>query len=259
MAADMPLKAPEPAMPCVWCGFYAGGNVGYGFGTTRATGNTFYTGNLGGSTQGTTGLWTLSDNLTGVLGGGQVGYNFQINPTTIVGFELDVQAAGLASAGNVAIPLTVLGANGLQSHSGFASTSERLDWFGTLRGRLGGTPFNPDVMLYATGGIAVGHVKGALSYSEFFPSNGGLVVGAGEFNAIRLGWTAGAGIEWAPIMFRGWSLKAEYLYTELGGIDAKVPVNTLAAGPANPPTFIASQSSLNRFSIVRVGVNYHFN
>jgi len=256
MAADMPLKAPEPI--CVWCGFYAGGNIGYGFGQTRATGNTFYTGNLGGAA-GTTGLWTLSDSLTGVLGGVQVGYNTQINPTSIVGFELDFQAAGLSSAGNAAIPLTVFGANGLISHSGFASASERLDWFGTFRGRLGGTPFNPDVMLYATGGIAVGHVKGLLSYSEFFPGNGGLVVGAGEFSAIRLGWTAGAGVEWAPIMFRGWSLKAEYLYTELGGTDAKVPVNTLAAGPANPPTFIASQSSLNRFSIVRVGVNYHFN
>jgi outer membrane immunogenic protein len=115
-------------------------------------------------------------------------------------------------------------------------------------------------MLYVTGGIAAGHVKGLLSYSEFFPSNGGTIVGAGEFSAIRLGWTAGAGIEWMPTMFRGWSLKAEYLYTELGGMDAKVAVNTLAAGPGGIfPTFIASQNSLHRFSIVRVGVNYHFN
>jgi outer membrane immunogenic protein len=114
-------------------------------------------------------------------------------------------------------------------------------------------------MLYATGGIAVGHVKGALAHSEFFPGNGGLIVGAGEFSAIRLGWTAGAGVEWMPAAFRAWSFKAEYLYTELGGIDAKVNVNTLAAGPGGFPTFIASQSSLHRFSIVRVGVNYHFN
>src|SRR5215510_11325724 len=74
MAADMPLKAPEPI--CVWCGFYVGGNIGYGFGQTRASGNTYYTGNLGAANAGTTGLWTLSDNLTGAIGGGQFGYNF---------------------------------------------------------------------------------------------------------------------------------------------------------------------------------------
>jgi hypothetical protein len=76
MAADMPLKAPEPI--CVWCGFYAGGNIGYGFGQTRATGNTFYTGNLGGGTAGTTGLWTLSDNLTGILGGVRPAISFRL-------------------------------------------------------------------------------------------------------------------------------------------------------------------------------------
>jgi hypothetical protein len=73
MAADMPLKAPEPI--CVWCGFYVGGNIGYGFGSTRASGDTYYTGNIT-VPPGITGLWTLSDNLSGVLGGGQVGYNF---------------------------------------------------------------------------------------------------------------------------------------------------------------------------------------
>jgi outer membrane immunogenic protein len=258
MAADMPFKAPEPI--CVWCGFYVGGNFGYGFGQARVNGNTYYTGNLGAANAGTTGLWSLSDNLSGFVGGGQLGYNFQINPTTIVGIEADFQAAGLGSSGNAVTAPTIIGANGLISHFGAASNSERLDWFGTLRGRLGGTPFANNVMLYATGGIAAGRVKGILSHTESFPTVPAGIVGAGEFNAIRLGWTAGAGVEWmAPVGWGRWSFKLEYLYTELGGIDAKVNVNTLAFGNPGFPTFIASQSSLNRFSIVRLGVNYHFN
>src|ERR1043166_8203517 len=257
LSADIPVKAP-PIVSCIWCGDYVGGNIGYGFGKASATGDTFYTGNLGGAA-GTTGVWSLSDNLTGVLGAIQVGRNTQINSKLTLVIELDFQGSGLSSAGNAATPLTVAGANGLQSHSGVATSSERLDWFGTVRGRLGVTPFSRETLLYATGGIAFGHSRGTLSYSEVFPGIPATIVGAGQFSTTRLGWTAGVGVEWAPAAVRAWTFKVEYLYTDLGGMEARVPVNTLPIGPAGFPTFVASQSSQNRFNTIRAGVNYHFN
>src|SRR5689334_4681426 len=137
-AADMAVKAPPPPVAtCIWCGFYIGGNVGYGWGTTDIVGSNFYTGNLGGTTAGVIHAYGLSNHMEGAVAGGQIGYNTQISPNLVVGVEADIQWADLKSSGNAFVPLTPVGLLGLNPNSLTIATSQRLDWFGTVRGRLG--------------------------------------------------------------------------------------------------------------------------
>ena len=87
--------------------------------------------------------------------------------------------------------------------------------------------------------------------------------GAGNFSDTRVGWTAGAGLEW--MFWPNWSTKVEYLYYDLGnvtftnGVLATSYLTPRLAGPTLSAA-VASQSR-TRFDghIVRVGVNYHFN
>src|SRR5204863_9573066 len=89
-AADLPypVKAPPLAPvppPSSWAGFYLGGQIGYGEDAVRWR-------NLGGSA-----AFSPLDSLTrdrgsGVIGGGQLGYNFQVN-RLVFGVEGSVSAA----------------------------------------------------------------------------------------------------------------------------------------------------------------------
>jgi outer membrane immunogenic protein len=75
---------------------------------------------------------------------------------------------------------------------------------------------------------------------------------------IRVGWTAGGGLEW--LFAPNWSLKVEYLYYDLGRVSyALFPLQQFGGFGTVLDTVGASQSS-TRFSgnIVRAGLNYHF-
>jgi outer membrane immunogenic protein len=151
-----PVAAPVPYLaPPRWYGPYGGLNFGYEWG------------NLEG----------FSVNPTGLIAGGQVGYNWQ-NGEFVFGGETDLQASGADAT--------------------FAPYQFSNPWFGTLRGRagiaLGYTLF------YATAGLAYG--EGKIDYGNLSDTN------------TALGWTAGAGIEFA--FTPCWSIKAEYLYYNLG-------------------------------------------
>jgi len=100
----------------------------------------------------------------------------------------------------------------------FSALSEehKIDWFGTVRGRFG-YPMGP-VLFYATGGLAYGEVNrnGNVAGQTNFVLGGTVNNFAGSYSAssTRAGWTAGAGIE--GMLSRNWSVKAEYLYMDLG-------------------------------------------
>jgi len=217
-AADMPTKAPmytkAPVIvpPYNWTGFYIGGNVGYSWGRQDVS-------LLPGGT-------TDSVRLDGVIGGGQLGYNWQFNQI-VLGLEADIQASGQKGDGIDPAPI----------NSTFLPTitfNDKLDWFGTVRGRLG---FAQDRWLaYVTGGWAYGH--GNLS---------GTATGFGAFSASTnySGWTVGGGVEWA--FMDKWSAKLEYLYIDFG--DGP----TIALAP--PTTVVGGKMTDN---IVRVGLNYKF-
>src|SRR5262249_20413421 len=125
-----------------------------------------------------------------------------------------------------------------------ASFSQRIEAFGTFRGRVGFLA-TPDFLLYGTGGLAVASFRTSASATA---TAAGLVAGVSAATSqTRGGWAVGAGIEgmFAP----RWSAKLEYLYADYGRFN-----NNLAfAGPV-----IIGTSTRVSDNIIRAGVNYHF-
>lgn len=226
-AADLPVKAPVYKAPIIapvynWTGFYVGLNLGGSWGRQD--------GDLIGALIG-----SGSNNLDGLIGGGQIGYNWQINQW-VFGLEADFQGSGQKADGSFVIPpiVGIAGGNGLT-----ASYSDKLEWFGTVRGRVG---YAFDRWLpYFTGGWAYGH--GVLDGTATVTPAGA----ATAFSASHdySGWTIGGGVEWA--FANNWSAKLEYLYIDFGD-GPTVPVSATSS-------IVAGKMTDN---IIRAGVNYKF-
>ncbi|QGM44880.1 outer membrane protein [Methylocystis heyeri] len=270
-AADLPSRKAEPvyvppAPTFTWTGLYGGVNIGYSFG---AGGNE--NGGLGyivtNAPAGTPlpggAAWNLPSNINGVTGGGQVGYNYQFNPWLVIGLEADIQASDAHSQS--------AGAGGAATvapwfpHSALVNSTKSVDWFGTVRGRVGLTlPSYPNLMLYGTGGFAYGQVVNSFGVNDVYVSPtgpSGVVIGPrGSYDNTNTGWTAGGGIEWTPLpysAFSAFSVKVEYLYTDLG--NTTVSGTSLTSFPGGGPVFAYSHTSPTRFSTIRAGLNWHFN
>jgi outer membrane immunogenic protein len=227
-AADMPAKmvtkAPIVDPPFSWTGFYVGGNAGYSWGRqcnslTDPTGAILF-GN------------SNCDRLNGFIGGGQLGYNWQYNQW-VLGLEGDLQWSGQKRDGTFFIPSTAIL---LVVPATNAIYTDKLEWFGTVRGRIGWA--NGRWLPFITGGWAFGH--GNVSGS----STGG-IVSTSSASQNYSGWTVGGGLEWA--FANRWSAKAEYLYIDFGNGP------TVAITPA--VNFVSGKMTDN---ILRLGVNYHF-
>jgi outer membrane immunogenic protein len=206
-----------------WNGFYVGGNVGYSWGKSDF--------DYSFGTAATSGVG--SSKPKGVLGGLQGGYNWQ-NKQWLLGVEADFQLTGqkgdsLSLCGD---PQTCLRT--------FFSATQKLPWFGTLRGRLGFASAD-DLLLYGTGGIAWGRVK-----TEVSGQNGSTVPFNSDASTTKTGWTLGAGVEKA--FASNWSVKLEYLYLNLGTVSQTIPA---------APGTLAINSTV-KDNIVRVGVNRKF-
>ena len=116
------------------------------------------------------------------------------------------------------------------------NSTKKVDWFGTVRGRVGFTlPSMPNLMVYGTGGFAYGQVVHNAGFADNFLGLRRISsVGHGYYDNTKVGWAAGGGLEWSPSMFPAWSLKAEYLYVDLGSTHANsVPLN--GAPRRSPP------------------------
>ena len=126
---------------------------------------------------------------------------------------------------------------------------QRLEWFGTFRGR-GGFLVTPTALLYATGGLAYGSVETGVLLAGFNAAGAPIsTTFVGE--STRVGWTIGGGLEWK--FARNWSGKLEYLYMDLGNTSNTVFLTT---GPgAGIGANITSRVTDNIF---RAGVNYQF-
>ena len=224
-----------------WSGFYAGINLGGGFGNGSAN-ESGHSSNLDFAYNNGNGNIPSNYNITsnGVLGGGQIGYNLLIKKI-ILGFETDFQGSGISGNKNIYIPST----SDLCESSNNAKND--LNYFGTSRLRLG---FNPvdSVMLYATGGFAYGNTS--TSSKTAWNSGGSSCDGplSGSSNTTAVGWTTGLGAEY--FFIQKWSLKAEYLYVDLGKTKYT----------ANVPTNDASMDYQfdQQYNIFRLGLNYKF-
>ena len=231
-AADLYRAPPAPsyAPPAVyadlnsWSGFYVGINGGYGW---NSSGNSIgynygNTGSIGGTDQ------SGAPQPQGGFGGAQIGYNFQ-SGSLVFGVETDFQG------GNISDRITGLTVNGNDF-----SSRESVDWFGTVRGRIG-YAFG-GVLVYGTGGVAYGDVR-----QGAFVASGVNSVAFGS-DSTQIGWVAGGGVEYK--ITPSWSLKGEYQYIDLGSQTLSSTDTTGASVTATGPE--------NSFSTVRLGLNYRF-
>ena len=198
---------------------------------------------------------------SGFIGGGQIGYNYQMG-WFVWGVEADFSGADIS--GSASKPVTATGvdliAPALIVNTATGTANQKLDWLGTLRGRVGFVPFTP-LLVYATGGLAYGHVSTDTTLSDTVTVTGPTGVcpcsatSTASTSSTQFGWTAGGGFEW---MFAPhWSLKAEFLYYNLGTVSTNMTLVQLNSGV--PFTTIGITSTANvRGDIARGGINYRF-
>ncbi len=251
-------KAPVPPV-AGWTGFYAGVNVGYGFNDPTVS---FSRNDPASALTFPTGIPAASYNVEGVLGGAQIGYNWQISPAGLLGLEADFQGSNIKGSTSA----TFVGAIATPF---FVNTQQSVEWFGTVRGRAGWLASNK-LLVFATGGLAYGSVKdsvavgpltagGVLTVQNGFSSNCALGVGvpcivAGQ-SKIQAGYTAGGGLEYAA--WQNVSLKLEYLYVNLGSRNQTATALVLA-NPATAASSVNAHFSDLDFQVVRAGMNWRF-
>lgn len=246
-------KAPS-AVVADWTGFYAGVNVGYGFSdpTVTFTPNDAHAANRMPASQ------QVAYDVAGVLGGAQIGYNYQAAPNWLIGLEADFQGSGIKNS-------TV--ANFAWIDPAAISSEQKVEWFGTLRARAGWLA-NDKLLIYGTGGLAYGSVRenltvGMTTAAASAGAGGGnshdcitvpSACFAGNSSKILVGYTVGGGLEYTA--WTNLTVKIEYLYVNLGSSDTTVVARPL--GFVVPPsTFNAHFSDLH-FNVVRLGANYRF-
>jgi outer membrane immunogenic protein len=244
-AADMApapyVKAPIVAPVYNWTGFYIGGNVGYSWGRSNDTST--LTNGAGGALITT----ATGSNLDNVVGGGQIGYNWQVDRSWVLGLEADFQGTGEKGNINYTCPAGVCTptTGGLAVTPGPAvplTATQQIDWFGTVRGRVG-VLATPTWMVYGTGGLAYGEVKTGVTSPL-------ATVSATNTN---VGWTAGAGIE--GVIGGNWTAKLEYLYVDLGKVSGGLNTGVAALGGG---TLSQNYNSHVTDNVVRLGINYRW-
>ena len=208
MAADLPLKAPAAKTVYDWTGFYLGGHVGYG-------GGSFGPGTNPLPEQGV----FFPHSITGVIGGYQAGYLRQLSSHVVLGIEADASFTG---------PLDVPALIPAPFHT-------TIDYVGTVRARAGYA--SGTLLAYVTGGFAWGH-----SHININDAPGAIVSSPGQN---QLGWTAGAGVEFA--VSGNWSAKLEYDYTDLARRTYDLSGFGLPAVNVDP-----------NIHLVKLGLNYRF-
>jgi outer membrane immunogenic protein len=234
-AADLPVKAPMyTKAPVVaplynWTGFYIGLNAGYSWGRQDN--------DLVNVVTGVT-EFSNSDHLNGFIGGGQIGYNWQVNQW-VFGLEADFQGSGQKGDGTFFIA-AVPGIVAAGTPASTFNYTDKLDWFGTVRGRIGyAMGATGNWLPYVTGGWAYGH--GEISGTTTSLGVATSFSGSQDYS----GWTVGGGVEWA--FLNNWSAKVEYLYIDFGD-GPTVPVSATR-------DIVSGKMTDN---ILRAGLNYKF-
>jgi outer membrane immunogenic protein len=188
--AEQPVVVAQETPGHTWTGFYVGAQLGYGWGDSTLTVNDDP---------------LLADvfldfDPRGLLGGIHVGYDKQMQSGVVVGIEGDLSYANLNGDGAFNLVPEITG-------------ESDLNWGGSVRGRVGYAleRFLP----YITGGVAFGdyehHLFDALTGDESHKSH------------TYVGWTVGAGVEYAFI--ENWTTRVEYRYTDFGKESFDVPGN----------------------------------
>jgi outer membrane immunogenic protein len=236
-------KAPPVAPLHNWTGFYIGGNAGYAWGDANTTLTGAEQNFVVGYFEFVNAAGTRSFDPSSFTGGAQAGYNWQAG-RVVFGVEADFNFMRL----NESLNLQFSGTPAFPTAPFAVLTEFSTSWLATGRGRLGIAHNN--VLIYGTGGIAITN----LEFTQFFtrPNVAGATATAST-SKTKVGWTAGGGVEWG--WTNNWSVKAEYLYVDLG---SETAYSVLGPGFGDPTRRWAHTIDLSTH-IARVGLNYKFN
>lgn len=250
MAADMAVKAPAlpaaaPAQP--WTGLYAGPNAGYAWGKS----NPFLTGDPNAPPLFLGPLLNAPPELKpqGFIGGGQVGYNAQ-QGQWLFGAEADFTGLDAKKDASLSPFFAFKGPKTV-------TWSSEYDWLFTARVK-GGYLIAPSWLLYATGGVAVTHVKDSVLCAASTGTCGSARSGSSvtwSDSETLSGGTVGGGIEtmFAP----NWTARVEYLYAKFDNTTPSLAATTggpFGAGNPIQPLFTFSHT----LNLVRFAINYRF-
>ncbi|WP_314953929.1 outer membrane protein [Bradyrhizobium cosmicum] len=236
-------KAPVvAAVPFSWTGCYVGGHVGGGWSRTGFTDPAIATG-VPGFPVTTTGALPgdrIGVNGDGVVGGVQAGCDYQFSNNWVIGIAGDFAGTDIHGVANDPF---------FGGKSGNPATlSSRTDWVASVTGRVGYTWDR--FLVYGKGGVGFAHDRYSL---DNFITVGGFFCGPpfiacnATTSTDRVGWTAGAGVEWA--FAPNWSALVEYNHY---GFDSK------RVGFVNPAGSTALIDIRQDIDIVKVGINYRF-
>jgi outer membrane immunogenic protein len=228
LAADLPGRpyvAPSLApVAYSWAGGYIGVHVGWGSADKTWTQGSPAAFLAGGN--------SASFTADGVIGGGQIGYNWQTG-SIVFGVEIDVTGSDMSGSAT-------------QSFTPSWRSATDINWLGTITGRVG---FAWDrALLYAKGGFAWADED---HFQNFTPA-GGVAAEVSRINTNHTGWTVGAGVEMA--LWENWSGKVEYNYIDLGA--ANLAFLNIAPAPGARSTDIWNIDQ--QIHMVKVGANYRF-
>jgi outer membrane immunogenic protein len=198
----------------LFAGPYIGANAGFGRVDTR---------------QSSPGDPSATGDDTSFTGGGQVGYNWQCGHV-VFGIESDINYVRF-EANSTAISGGIIPVN----------FKDEINWFGTVRGRLGVT-VREHALVYATGGWAYADTSHAFSVPSFAFSQ--------KDDDFKTGWVLGGGIELVHDV--RWLLRAEALYVDLGD---KTHSYTLTSCGV---TCTGTANWEDKFWVARLGLSYKF-
>jgi outer membrane immunogenic protein len=246
LAADLPLKAPPPAVAAWnWSGFYIGGHGGYGWGQNRSTSvdDPFFSGKFPGFN-------VPGFDPKGFLGGVHAGANWQ-SGAIVGGIEGDLSFTDIKGSSFAAPTPTSFGGGAIST--GTAANSGTFDLLGSGRARLGYL-VSPNVLLYGTGGLAWSHFVQntdfrAVSLDPLFPPSFG-IFSSTSTSTWRFGWVAGLGAE-TRLFDTNWLARLEYLHYDFGNSgSASFPI-------FGAPNSVRSSGDLT-LDVVRAGLSYKF-
>jgi outer membrane immunogenic protein len=254
----------SPVSPVVnqWSGVYAGINAGYGTGEVNSWSNgPLYDPHSIVDYR----LFSGSTIYNGPVVGGQIGYNYELANKVVLGIEADMAYADINDkAGNSGSQITNIYSNSFDSSNQHYRSG--VDWIGTARLRLGydlGT-----FMPYVTGGLAYGGVSNNSASNRVYGTDFNASFGrigwndASNNSSVQVGWGAGGGAELK--VADSWSIRGEYLYTQLGSLStgsgrSSYAMNGSSSSVSFYPYVGFSQGSIGPFGIhqARVGLNYY--
>jgi outer membrane immunogenic protein len=217
MATKAPVMAPVPYAGTNWTGCYLGAHVGGGWGRTDFSDPAGTPANIAPAGQ------AARVNTSGVLGGGQIGCNYEFMPHWVAGIEGDVSAADIKGVAD----------DPFFNGKNFAP---RTSWIASATGRLG---YSFDSLLfYAKGGGAWAgdHYDSTLLQST-----------TASAKETRSGWTVGGGLEWA--LSSNWSTRVEYDHYDFGSRSTVL---------IDPQARTLNASVKQQIDALTLGVNYRF-